>query len=57
MKKKTPVTISELDVQPISDEELKAFEALGAAGDFDSEHICCNGSSTEIWRSCNIDAS
>jgi hypothetical protein len=56
MKKKTPVTISELDVQPISDEELKAFEILGAAGDFDSEHICCNGSSTEIWRSCNIDA-
>jgi hypothetical protein len=53
MKKKTPVTISELDVQPLSDEDLRAFENSGAAGDFDSEYICCNGSSTEIWRSCD----
>jgi hypothetical protein len=53
MKKKVPVTISELDVQPISDEDLKMFESLGTAADFTSEYICCNGSSTEIWRSCD----
>src|SRR4029077_17628461 len=53
VKKKTPVTISELDVQPISDDELRAFEALGTAADFNSEYICCNGSSSETWISCS----
>jgi hypothetical protein len=46
MKKKTPITISELDVQPISDEDLRSFEAFGAQEELGSEIWCCNDSET-----------
>lgn len=50
MKKRTPVTIKELDVQPISDEDLKAFEATGAgSSDFWSYECTCN-SDREVYR-------
>jgi hypothetical protein len=51
MKKKAPVTIRELDVQPISDEDLKVL-AHGAQDEFISEYECCNDSQDETWRSC-----
>ena len=41
--KKTPVTIKELDVQPISDEDLQAYSQVA-------------GGSSEIWEcTCNSD--
>lgn len=44
--KKTPVTIKELDVQPISDEDLKAFPNVAGAGESDVWECTCNSS---VW--------
>jgi hypothetical protein len=46
MKKKTPITISELDVQPISDEDLSEY-VFGQAGSSDVCE-CCEGSDVII---------
>jgi len=42
--KKTPVTIKELDVQPISDEDLQTYsQVAGGSSDY---WVCTCGSST-----------
>ncbi|HEY0512119.1 MAG TPA: hypothetical protein VGH73_09460 [Thermoanaerobaculia bacterium] len=51
MKKNKVVNVSELDVQPISDEDLQAFVGQEAAGGSTIE--CCNGSSYYIIRYCD----
>ena len=54
MKKKVAITISELDVQPISDEDLTSY-VFGQAGVSDICE-CYEGSDITICRSSEIDS-
>jgi hypothetical protein len=49
MKKKPPVTIKELDIQPISDDDLRAFEINGGADSDYWNWVCNCDSRDERW--------
>lgn len=48
--KKTPVTVKELDVQPLSDEDLREFSQFGAAASSSDWWLCVDRCSD--WWGC-----
>lgn len=50
MKKRAPINISELDIQPLTDEELAVFsEVQGAEGPSDVWICTCDVSRSDTW--------